>query len=507
MRMQTGTSPSIACVPGLLLGLGLTAFTPSATPAQGIRNVDGFAEVAAVQSESDGERSETLRQEYVAHWSRQIVPYLGLRASMRYLKFEQELAQPQTAFREEIQPAGEIAWRHPLLSAGSSFRRRSTDITGLSGRRINDNFAADIKTFDVRYPILHARYEFDRVFNPEDPDAPETKNKRLQAGADYDMGGNSFLYSFRRNQAQNVVSGLESLDRTHLFRWDAFFAFLPEERAAFTSSYAFTYNTSEDEVTGAGEILSPVPVLHGLYAEDPSPEVGSLARLDGLADGDTQSATEPPVDIGGNAIDRNLGVALSFEREVSALYIYVDRIPASGIQWQVFISEDNLNWEPLPGAPEVEFNTNLERYEIQFGPVTTRFLKVVNSGFSEIFPVFVTELQALEELQQTEAVSAINRRHLADAGLNLRLSDRLQTSAGVTFQRDPLAGRDDTRTSVYYSAGARYRQSDAVRHIVRLERGFQELSEGTDERRDDNASYSMLIDPLETMNWTLSASH
>ena len=130
-------------------------------------------------------------------------------------------------------------------------------------------------------------------------------------------------------------------------------------------------------------------------------------------DGDTDSPTDPIIDIGGALTGRKIGADLGFERPVSALYIYTDRSAGDGPVWQIYASNDNLDWRLVSASPGSTFNPALNRYELLFDSVETRYIKAVKGGVGDIDPVHVTEIEALETLFSVRAL------HVTSGGVGI----------------------------------------------------------------------------------------
>lgn len=486
----------------LLMAVLLLA-APSSTRAALSDNLQGFLDVTGVQAEVDGATRNSLRQLYTVHWSKQIVPYVKARASFRYLRLDLGNEDTPNVLNEEWQPSGEILWKHPQFSFVTTARRRNLQVSTVPGRQVGDNVAVTLSTHGVERPRLLLRYDWNHVFNRESTRDLDTKDERARAQVDYTLRGHALTYSFTRREAENVVSGGRGTENTQVFRW-ASPILRPGRRLTLSSNYTYTHRRQTEEQVDGGRVLTLLPGVAGLYAEDPSPELGGLASMPSLTDLNTQDPAAPPIDIGGALIYRNLGLDLGFERGVTILYVYTDRL--SGVQptWDVFVSRDNFEWDLWESGPAVEFNPDSNRYEIRFPTVSTRYVKVVNGGGNEEPEVFVTELEALVESDEEGKLSRSGGGHLVDVGADYEFTERVSSSLDASYESVPFFGIGGQRRRGDYALGGKYRMSRIVLHTVRWQQGFQSFGAPTVKEKTSAASYTLLVEPLETLRFTTS---
>jgi hypothetical protein len=151
--------------------------------------------------------------------------------------------------------------------------------------------------------------------------------------------------------------------------------------------------------------------LAGLSVLDDTPADGALDQNPALIDGNlTVSAGVniglPP--LGGDTRRRNLGLDFLAVQEFNSLLVWLDRdLPfeiASAYSWDIYTSADNLSWTLYTTVPSAPFGHFLNRFEISFPAVRTRYIKVVTRplsaaviippGFANPNLIFITEVQA-----------------------------------------------------------------------------------------------------------------
>jgi hypothetical protein len=346
------------------------------------------------------------------------------------------------------------------------------------------------------------RYDWDHIFEVASSQDRDTKDQRIQSRLDHTMRGHDLAYSFTWRQADNIVSGVTGTENSHLFHWGVP-VYRPHRKLTLTSSYRFTHRAQVQEQVDGGRILTLIPGAAGMYAEDSSPEFGQLEVLASLTDLNTGEPTEPPIDIGGALTHRNLGLDFGFERTVTVMYVYTDRLSASGLRWDVYVSRDNLEWELWERNPAVVFNQESGRYEIVFATVSTRYVKVVNSGVNAEPEVFVTELEGPVESEEEGKVTRKGSGHLVDLGADYDISESISSSLDVSYQSEPFTGVGGRKERGDYTVGAEYRQTRAVLHHARWAQGFDQFANAIRENTS-SASYTLLVEPIETIRFTTS---
>jgi hypothetical protein len=471
--------------------------------------VNGSIDVSAVQAEVDGEERNTLQQRYSINVARDLTSTLRARASFRYFDFDIDGAEQFGAFREEIQPSAEVAWRTEWFRSSVTGLRRSIRSSATSGRLITENVVADWRSAIDGWPMLTLRYDWQKISEEDGgDDARDTRDRRFLARLNVDRENEIIEYGFTRRWTENLIRGLESRENSHQFRFLGSHSLAGDGRLRLDTQYLFTYRDRIDEVRTGTVLLEQVTTGQPLFAVDPSPELGTLQPVPGLADGNTGTATVPGIEIGTGSIDRNIGTDLGFEREaVSAMYVYVDRFSSSTVDWSVYVSEDGIEWNEVTDTPIQTFNTALLRYEIEFVPVSTRYLKVVNGGTNDAPVVFVTEIEVYEALQETDEVSREATTHLANTTLGWRATESLDLTLDASARLEPAQGTVGDREGYDYAARARWQMVDDLQWSGRWEQAWQRFGDSRPTLRDDVVSTSLLYDPLPTLGSTLSASH
>ncbi len=168
-----------------------------------------------------------------------------------------------------------------------------------------------------------------------------------------------------------------------------------------------TVDTTQPQLT--------VFALSGLSALSDTPAIVTLDPNRALIDGNLTVSAGVNIGLpglGGDTRQRNLGLDFLVPQRLSRLLVWVNigvnaTLPAAisdSYLWEVYTSTDNVNWTLYQAARPAPFGPFLNRFEITFPSVTTRYIKVVTRplsaaviippGFQNPDQIFVTELEA-----------------------------------------------------------------------------------------------------------------
>ncbi len=168
-----------------------------------------------------------------------------------------------------------------------------------------------------------------------------------------------------------------------------------------------TLDTTQPQLT--------VFALAGLSALSDTPATVTLDPNPALIDGNLTVSAGVNIGLpvlGGDTRRRNLGLDFLVPQRLSRLLVWVNigvnaTLPATisdSYLWEVYTSTDNVNWTLYQAGRPAPFGPFLNRFEITFPSVTTRYIKVVTRplsaaviippGFLNPDQIFVTELEA-----------------------------------------------------------------------------------------------------------------
>lgn len=468
-------------------------------------NVTGNISLSGVRSRSNGDSRSTVRQEFTGTWFRNITHYLSLRSSFRYYRFSFERSQQDGLWKKETQPTVQLLFNHPAVSISANGRKRVADGTTSTDRLTNETFDVGFRTRSQRFGLISVRYYYDNWSGAPDVAGRNLLSQRLNASIDYHRGSFGSNYRLSHRQTDNRVSKLTTTETQHTLRLN-YSSMLQNGRLRLAGDYSFDYRSQTDKLPTSGTVWHVIPTLAGLYGDREAVEIGQLQTRPTLIDGDFTEPAQPVIDIGTGTANQSLGVHLGTPRSISALYIYTNKISDEQLRWQVYLSVDNFTWQPHALNPEIRFDAGVKRYEILFPTVTALYIKAVSSGFNQAGEVLVTEIQAVAEVPSTGEISQHHTAHTLNLTGAYKISDRLSSTADLSYQREPSVGLRGSRENIYQSGSLQFQQSAQITHAIKWQNSFQVTRGEIANLRDHSTMYSLRYQPLPTLDLSWSAT-
>ena len=291
-----------------------------------------------------------------------------------------------------------------------------------------------------------------------------------------------------------------------------------DRRVLFHVEYGVNRTETDVRSRAGGDVDVPLFPQQGLVDRDDTPFDGTLAPAPVLIDDDTSVPSVVDLGLpgpGGDVRPWAIGVDFGLVTTVDTLFVWIDRDLrpdiAATLSWQVWTSPNNLDWTPRATVSPAPYDEFLRRFEIRFGEVSTRFVKLVVAPLDPAVPdaddypdLFVTELDAADR------VSAPTGRTETDdtvQTLNADTRARLLRDHDL-FYFGNLNVIDPSRQS------ADYRLSNGLSWLHPLARAasltsrvvWEESREA--DQRDRALAWSAALDvrPVERLQYSLSLS-
>lgn len=419
-----------------LIALGTTLSTPGRIQAA---EVTGMARVEGGNTSNQVEGTElnetdSLNQRYLVTLLQPVTPWFSFQIAYRYERRDATPTFGLDTQRTLSEPYLELSYRRQTFDVRLSYRDRTTRGTSERDNLDADSFTADLTWRPRRGPIFTLRFRDDKNVADVVTFGRDVQTRSLDANVLYAGRNWDARYGFGRLEVENRLSRVELTQNQHEVRGSFQDRFL-ENRLAFSVDGYLNFVEQEQRAPSGQTFTQPIPPSAGLQTIDTTPEIGPLENSPDLIDGDTETPTVPRIEIGSANIFRNIGVSVGIIRLVSQLEITVNALSDPLLVWEVWQSNDNFNWEPVPGAVSVWDETFL-RYEIRFPPTANQFFKAVNVSTNSQPEVAVTEIRVFQEVEQIGVQDGESTRVRVNSNVIFTPNSRVTGSVGLGYNDD-----------------------------------------------------------------------
>ncbi len=268
---------------------------------------------------------------------------------------------------------------------------------------------------------------------------------------------------------------------------------------------------------GTGFVTQQIFPFAGLAKIDDTlpPAPITLDSTPGLVDGDTTASAG--IDLISNLplVRRQMGFDFLNPAEVNQILVWVDReitaTVASSFLWDIYVSEDNLNWTHWAGPMAASFGPFQNRFEINFPNIlpAKRYIKVVTTPLlrTPLVPsnLFVTELQAFLRRPAADMERKLRRTsHLYNLDARARIFDHPGLFYDFYYFLNRVLPGDQKQYSLSNGFSIIHRFSRVFSGTARVAR---EDGEENDEKRIGYVyQASITADPLKTLRNSLVLS-
>ena len=328
--------------------------------------------------------------------------------------FEENITDPLsgegTAHTElrRVRPFIWLTFRDPIYRAALGYDKRedTLKVSGLSKTTlIQDNYNANLEWRPEAFPRTQVFYTRTNTYD-EPRSSLDTQKDYVNLKSEYVYRGLDVTYFGTYVNTQDKIRNFDSTELSNEGRLIYATTFF-NGRTSFNTDDRLNVTKIDTTNAGQGQVGVPVFPFAGLSALSDTPLNGTLAANPAMIDGNLTASAGvniglPP--LGGDTRRRNVGLDFLTSVELNALLVWVDReLPqdiANSFSWDIYTSTDNLNWTFYRTVPVATFGPFLNRFEIDFPNVTTRYIKVVTKPLSATvldaskFPdIFITEIQ------------------------------------------------------------------------------------------------------------------
>lgn len=376
-----------------------------------------YSNARTVTTNAGGEVTDTkltsLNEQLNLTLTKTIFPHLRLLANGI---FENNRITSETSGEEAVsttrilRPFADLTLRTPLYTFGVNYTRRETrnEISDRpSATDVNEAYGAILGWRPDGLPSLDMRYIHTNTFDNERL-IRDSSDDFYSVQSSYEpVRGLGLRYrgTYDDNRENLQQLRTKNLSNDARVTYDKRFF---NDRATVSASYEITTRSTEVITGGQGEVDFRQSPFSGLSSIDDTPMEGKLDPNPALIDGNTSAAAGvniglPP--IGGDMQLRSIGLDFVAVTDVNELSVYVDRdLPAevaASFSWDVYVSDDNLNWTLWSPLVSARFDTFRNRFEVAFQDIQTRYIKLVVKplapgivGSSQFLSILVTEMEA-----------------------------------------------------------------------------------------------------------------
>ena len=360
----------------------------------------------------------------------------------------------------KIRPYINLILENPLYRASVGYYRREEIFDPKRGDRvtlINDDYMATLYWRPEGFPSIDTLLMRTNTFDQERSIQDKTRDY-LSLSSRYTYKGLDLFYWGTYSDEKNNLESSENRNLTQDGRISYVNSFF-DRRLSINTSYEITRQDIKFSSGGTGgEVEVQVFPLFGLSSIDDTPVDDPLSSNPALIDGNLTSSAGiniglPP--LGGDLRMRNIGLDFFNPTEVNRLLVWVDRelTPeiASSFSWSIYYSSDNITWTFYDSLFSAPFGPFQNRFEINFGSVNARYIKVVTRPLSGAVPgasafpdIFITELQAFTtkpvEKKGTQKISRTTHLYTLDTKTRILNIPTLYHELNYTYYRqDPGA--------------------------------------------------------------------
>ena len=414
-----------------------------------------------------------------------------------------------------IRPYVDLTLETPLYTAGLGYimRQEKTKTTDSpSVTLVNEEYNAILGWRPEGLPNIDMKLRRTNNFD-EEKVLRDIKEDSVNLISKYTYRGLQLNYNSTYIHTMDHLNDLDVKQLTHNGRVAYGGSFL-NKRVTVNTTYDIFHQEVKTVSEGTGFITLQVFAFAGLSKiDDTLPPVPiTLDQNPALVDGNTTASAG--IDLISNLplVRRQLGFDFLNPAEVNQLLVWVDRdlstAIASSFLWEIFISEDNLNWTPWAGPITASFGPFQNRFEINFPNIipAKRYIKVVTTPLSRtpLVPpnIFVTELQAFLRQSAAEAQEKTRRTsHIYNLDAKARILDNPILFYDFYYFFNKVLPDDQKRYNVSNGFSVNHRFSSIFSGTARVAR---EDGEEDDEKRVAYVyNASITADPLRTLRNSL----
>lgn len=416
---------------------------------------------------------------------------------------------------QQLTLGGNISYRkdHFKRSGGESVTLYQMDKTAVFDWR-----PESLPSIQTRY-LRSDIYDSNRAFQDSDQDFITLSSRYLP------VEELELRYYGSYNEGTDHID--DTTSRTTNHSGQAIFARQFFGRMDLYGSYQITHSITEFESPGEGEFKFQVFANQGLFSINDLPETDTMnsnpALIDGNRDVTAGINIGSSLPLSGDSRLRNIGLDFFSSSRLDSLFVSVlspspqPELPsdvASTLGWEVFVSDDNVDWVLWNQPSFVFYDPLRRRFEIEFPSVQTRYIKVTVRPLSPTVPnsaqfldIFITEIEAFETIPVSGDVAEFNStRQNANFSSRIRLTEDpfLFYEVNYVYRKFDGLGRSSEEWTLSNGLSLNHKITGWLVGGARVAREDSSLERGKVTAYRYNAS--LTATPIETLRHTLAFS-
>ncbi|MDY6933989.1 MAG: discoidin domain-containing protein [Spirochaetota bacterium] len=480
-------------------------------------SIDTFYQTTQTEREDEPKETDwTFTRGYFLGFKNIINQHMNYFLDFRATKNETDAQETTSLFN-----TGQFNVMNDIFNGNLGYQLTDKD-PSIGSRITTNSWNLSLNSTPEDIPRVRLLYSEDKTYDHLNVHQTDNAGKQLFSGIQYKYQFFDVLLNYNQRESEDFVQNTLLESKSYIGKLDLHKSFWGNI-LLLNSDLNWSRETSNLKYNSDITVPEERNRVEGLYLYDTTPLLDEMNEIYSLIDGD--DTISAGIDIGSTGgIHHNIGVDLNFSQECDTIYLYTTTgydpsISDSRFIWEVYYSDDGINWSLITDNASFSYETFNNRFEIDFPPHEGRYFKVVNTDYDDrsfVGSIYITEIEILgsENRIRDEEDSRVASRWGINCAATLRPMKKL--TLGYNFscdytENDPGSNYDKMkkaelshRANITYDFH-RYLSSSASYWI----RTSDSETSATDERNNKNSSYSLQFNssPLTTLNMSVSFNH
>lgn len=403
-----------------------------------------------VKSKTGGASNDDWKfiHRYSLGWRKKLTSTIDLSADIRAT-----LSNTEDRDSSDLSPTFLLRMSNDIFSSNIGYR--STDVDPEEG----DNTSSKIYSLDFisnleDIPGLRGSYNKSENFTAGDI-TTQSSNLNLTSGYGYSFF--DLKYDYTRNHSRDFKSEIARETDSHFGTIDMSESFL-RNKINLSGRYGIIYSGIRDFSKEPTKFLEETGITRARFTTNLSTIFANMADVFYLLDNDKALSGSPTINIKNS--NQNIGFDLGEVQRIDKIYLYV--IPGSttpvsvkanwvAVDWYLYsASTENSTWDLVTdgtdGISSVDFDQVNNRFvfEVSISEPGARYFKIVNNSGITTNDIYITEIEVLSYLSDTETVQLKSTilKHDVSFNANFQPIERIKMSYNLfyeTYEREPIS--------------------------------------------------------------------